>query len=135
MMNSISSTRLRCTRAESLGGVESLREHRRARKSAALLIADCAADAAATHLRERGSDGHDAQDCQPIGRQAEQVQQERGDPGADRAACIVGRRPGPASREARIAPVESGEDQQQVDGEGHEQQPLRLAQQAGEPGG
>jgi hypothetical protein len=73
-----------------------------------------------------------AQSHPPVGREAEQVEQHIGKPGAERTAGIARDGAGRAMRPARVGAVEGGEDQQQVQRRRDQQQPPGLAQQASE---
>ena len=68
----------------------------------------------------------------PVGRDAEQVEKQVRDPGTDHAAGVAHHAAGRAVGPARVVAVEGDEDQQQVDGEREQHQPLRFAQQTNE---
>jgi len=68
----------------------------------------------------------------PVSRQTEQVERDVRNQCPDHAARVARDAAGGAVRPARIAAVKGGEDQQQVAGDGDEDQPLGFAQQARE---
>jgi len=73
-----------------------------------------------------------AQRDQPVRRQPEEVERDIRNPCPDHAARVARGSAGGAVRPARIGAVKSGEDQQQIAGDGNQDQPLGFAQQARE---